>query len=200
VPPSTAERAGHGGQAKGERGQASGSKSGERRATDGVACPLTSIEESARLDGGAAQIAWAHSPMSKSATLIRPPDAHCRAHWRRAMNYILLIYADPAAEAALEEAQMQAIYAAHEALGAEMEQAGVLRGGAELKPPSTATTVRFTGARTQLVDGPFAETKEQLGGYYVIDVDTLDEALAWARKMPMIGDGAVEVRPLGLGG
>lgn len=65
------------------------------------------------------------------------------------MNYILLIYADPAAEAALDEAQMQAIYAAHEALGAEMEQAGVLRGGAELKPPATATTVRFTGvART----------------------------------------------------
>lgn len=116
------------------------------------------------------------------------------------MNYILLIYADPAAEAALDEAQMQAIYAAHEALGAEMEQAGVLRGGAELKPPSTATTVRFTGARTHLVDGPFAETKEQLGGYYVIDVETLDNALAWARKMPMIGDGAVEVRPLGLGG
>ena len=95
---------------------------------------------------------------------------------------------------------MQQIYQAHEAYGQAMEEAGVLRGGAELKPPATATTVRFAGGRTSLVDGPFAETKEHLGGYYLIETDTLDQALAWAAKLPVVGDGAVEVRPLGMGG
>ena len=117
------------------------------------------------------------------------------------MKYILLIYGDPATEAALDEVQLQAIYAAHEAYGRALEEAGVLRGGAELKPPATATTVRFAGGRTTLVDGPFAETKEHLGGYYLIETASLDEALAWAAKLPMVaGHGAVEVRPLGLGG
>lgn len=114
------------------------------------------------------------------------------------MKYILLIYGDPAAEAALSEAQMQAIYAAHEAYGAEMEKAGVLRGGAELKPTSSATTLRFAGGKVELCDGPYAETKEYLGGYYLIETETLDAALEWARRMPMCGDGAVEVRPLGM--
>ena len=115
------------------------------------------------------------------------------------MKYILLIYGDPAAEAQLSEAQMQAIYAAHEAYGQALEAAGVLRGGAELKPPATATTLRCAGGRSTLVDGPYAETKEQLGGYYLIETDTLDEALAWAAKMPGMEAGAVEVRPLGMG-
>ena len=87
----------------------------------------------------------------------------------------------------------------HEAYGQALEEAGVLRGGAGLKPPATATTVRFAGGRTTLVDGPFAETKEHLGGYYLIETDTLDQALAWAAKLPVVGDGAVEVRPLGMG-
>lgn len=117
------------------------------------------------------------------------------------MKYILLIYGDPTAEAALDEAGLQSIYAAHEAYGRALEEAGVLRGGAELKPPATATTVRFSGGRSVLVDGPYAETKEHLGGYYLIETGTLDEALDWAAKLPMVaGAGAVEVRPLGLGG
>lgn len=115
------------------------------------------------------------------------------------MKYILLIYGNPAAEALLSEEQMQEVYQAHEAYGQAMQEAGVLRGGAELKPPTTATTVRFAGGRTTLVDGPFAETKEHLGGYYLIETDTLDQALAWAAKLPVVGDGAVEVRPLGMG-
>ncbi|MBK8067580.1 MAG: YciI family protein [Rhodanobacteraceae bacterium] len=115
------------------------------------------------------------------------------------MKYILLIYGDPAAEAQLSEAQMQAIYQAHAAYGQALEAAGVIRGGAELKPPATATTLRFSGGRSTLVDGPYAETKEQLGGYYLIETDTLDEALAWAAKMPGMEAGAVEVRPLGMG-
>jgi len=71
-----------------------------------------------------------------------------------------------------------------------------MRGGSELKPIATATTVRVKNGKTTLTDGPYAETKEQLGGYFVIDVPTLDEALAWAAKCPDAWHGSVEVRPL----
>jgi hypothetical protein len=73
-----------------------------------------------------------------------------------------------------------------------------MRGGAELKPVSTATSLRFTQGKAKMVDGPFAETKEQLGGYYVIEVDNLEQALDWAAKMPGMTSGTVEVRPLGM--
>jgi hypothetical protein len=91
------------------------------------------------------------------------------------------------------------VYEAHSAYGQAMEKAGVLRGGFELKPVTTAKTVRFSGGRARALDGPFAETKEQLGGYYLIEVDDLDQAIGWAEKMPGMTEGAVEVRPLGEG-
>ncbi len=115
------------------------------------------------------------------------------------MQYILLIYGDERIWAAMSQEEMEKAYAEHGAYAAEMEAAGVMRGGAELKPVSTATSVRFSGGRRTLVDGPFAETREQLGGYYVIEVDDLDQALAWAEKMPCMTEGTVEVRPLGPG-
>jgi hypothetical protein len=73
-----------------------------------------------------------------------------------------------------------------------------MAGGAELAPTTTATTVRFERGGVRIVDGPFAEVREQLGGFYLIDVDDLDEALDWARRMPGMAGGGVEVRPLGL--
>jgi hypothetical protein len=79
-----------------------------------------------------------------------------------------------------------------------MGNAGVIRGGAELKPVTTATTVRFAKGSPKTMDGPFAETKEQLGGFYVIEVDDLEQAISWAEKMPGMTDGAVEIRPLGV--
>lgn len=115
------------------------------------------------------------------------------------MQYVLLIYGDERVWAAMSQEEMAEIYLAHAAYGAEMEKVGVFRGGAELKPVSTATSVRFGGGRPMVVDGPFAETKEQLGGYYVIEVDDLDQAIAWAEKMPGMTQGTVEVRPLGAG-
>ena len=75
-----------------------------------------------------------------------------------------------------------------------------LRGGAELKPTLAATTVRVRNGKTVSTDGPFAETKEQLGGYYLIDVPDLDAAIAIARKVPLAKDGAIEIRPLLRGG
>ena len=114
------------------------------------------------------------------------------------MKYALLIYGNEQAWTTLGEAEMRALYEEHAAYGKAMAEAGVLRGGEELAPTNTATTVRFSNGRNSLVDGPFAETREQLGGFYLIEVATLDEALAWARRMPGMQDRGVEVRPLGM--
>jgi hypothetical protein len=114
------------------------------------------------------------------------------------MKYLLLMYGAERAWETMPTEQIDEIYAAHRTYGAEMQHAGVIRGGAELKPTTTATTVRFTKGRPSTMDGPFAETKEQLGGYYLIDVDNVDEAIAWAERMPGMTDGAVEIRPLGV--
>lgn len=115
------------------------------------------------------------------------------------MHCILLIYGDEATWAAMSPDQLQRCYADHEAYSQAMTDAGVLRGGAELKPGATAVTLRFTGGKPVRSDGPFAETREQLGGYYLIEVDSLEAAQAWAAKMPCMASGAVEVRPLGMG-
>ncbi len=114
------------------------------------------------------------------------------------MKYALLIYEDEQAYADMDEAALREVYTAHEAYGEAMTKAGVLRGGSELRPSHTATSVRFANGKPSLHDGPFAEAREQLGGFYLIEVDTLDEALAWAAKMPAVRDGTVEVRPLGM--
>lgn len=116
------------------------------------------------------------------------------------MKYILLIYGDERVWQSMSEEEMKRVYEAHSAYGEAMAKAGVMRGGAELKPVSTATSVRFSGGRPKVVDGPFAETKEQLGGYYVIEVDNLEQAIEWAEKTPGMTDGTVEVRPLGAEG
>jgi hypothetical protein len=112
------------------------------------------------------------------------------------MQYALLIYEDEAAYRDESGRAWQEIIAQHEAFAAELVAQGLLRGGAGLKTVDTATTVRKAGGQHTLHDGPFAESKEQLGGFYLIDVPDLDAALAWARKLPLAGDGAVEVRPV----
>lgn len=115
------------------------------------------------------------------------------------MNYILLIYGDEAETANWSEADWKACYAAHEAYGKDLEAAGVVRGGAELKPVKTARTVRFAGGKAgKPIDGPFAEARETLGGYYLIETDSMESALAWAAKMPCMQSGGVEVRELGM--
>ncbi len=76
-----------------------------------------------------------------------------------------------------------------------MAEAGIMRGGAELHPPDLATTVRLAGGKRQVQDGPFADTKEQLGGLVIIEVPDLDAALEWAARAPAATSGCVEVRP-----
>ena len=110
------------------------------------------------------------------------------------MQYMLLIYEDEANTA--EPEAYEAILQAHEAFAGELAQAGVIRGGAGLRPVETATSVRKAGDRRTVHDGPFAETREQLGGFYLIEAPDLDGALAWAHRLPLTGDGTVEVRPV----
>ena len=114
------------------------------------------------------------------------------------MQYMILIYGDEknfALMANNPEAQKQ-MYAAFKQYGEAMREAGVLRGGAELKPTSTATTVRVKNGKTVTTDGPFAETKEQLAGFYMIEARDLNEAIQIASKIPPARVGSVEVRPI----
>ena len=115
------------------------------------------------------------------------------------MQYILLIYGDDQVYAKWSKEQLDACYADHTRYGEELTKAGVMRGGYELRPTNEATSVRFTNGKPKTFDGPFAETKEQLGGYYIIEVENLEKALEWAEKMPCMDHGTVEVRPLGMG-
>lgn len=110
------------------------------------------------------------------------------------MQYMLLIHEDH--EAYRSQPALQAVVAAHMRLVADMQEKGVFVAGSGLQPPETATTVRRSGESRTVHDGPFPETREQLGGYYLIDVPDLDQAIAWARQVPVVEGGGVEVRPL----
>ena len=112
------------------------------------------------------------------------------------MQYMLLIYGNEQAWFDMPKAEIEKGYQAYMDFTDELVKSGCLRGGSELKPVATASTVRVNNGKTVITDGPFAESKEQLGGYYLIDVATLDEALAWAAKCPGSWGGAIEVRPL----
>jgi hypothetical protein len=113
------------------------------------------------------------------------------------MKYILLIYGDERVWASMSREEMEKVLADHAVYAEAMSKAGVMQGGAELQPVSTATSIKFEGGKPRTVDGPFAETREQLGGYYVIDVENLDQAIHWAEQMPGMSQGTVEIRPLG---
>jgi hypothetical protein len=112
------------------------------------------------------------------------------------MQYAILVYESPAELAAREDPARQGAYwGAYTAYSQALVAAGVAAGGAGLKPPTAATTVRLRGGARQVQDGPFADTKEVLGGFYLIDVPDLDAALEWAARCPAAATGSVEVRP-----
>ncbi len=112
------------------------------------------------------------------------------------MQYLLMIYGNEAAMAAVTEANGGKMLAAYAAYAEAMGKAGVLQGGNRLRPTSMSTTVRVSDGKTTVLDGPYAETKEQLGGYFLIDVPDLDAALSWAARCPGASTGTVEVRPI----
>lgn len=111
-------------------------------------------------------------------------------------QYMLLIYTNETEDAQATDAEKQQTFQEYMAYSEELQQAKVMVGGDALQPTSTATTVQVQDGKTLTTDGPFAETKEQLGGYYIVDVENLDEALKWAAKLPGAKYGKVEVRPL----
>ena len=112
------------------------------------------------------------------------------------MEYMLLIHADPKGWEALTEAQRAQGLAAYAAFTEALRQADVLRGANRLRPGDAATTVRIREGKTEVLNGPFIETREQLAGYYLIDVADLDIALKWAARCPGASHGTVEVRPV----
>ncbi len=112
------------------------------------------------------------------------------------MKYACLIYNDQAARANMTAEEGQTEMQQYWAFGEEAEKAGVMVGGEALHPVTTATTVRVRDGQSLHVDGPFAETKEQLGGFYILDCENLDQALEFAAKIPGAHSGCVEVRPI----
>jgi hypothetical protein len=112
------------------------------------------------------------------------------------MQYALLIYSKEDRWASLSDEERSAVYAEYEALSRDLRQRDALVGGSELQATSTATAVRVREGDTQVTDGPFAETREVLGGFYMIEADSLDEAIEWAARVPAAKHGTIEVRPV----
>jgi hypothetical protein len=112
------------------------------------------------------------------------------------MQYMLLIYSSEDAWERLSEDERSALYAEYGQLGRDLRERNAFVSGDELESTSTATTVRVRDGEPLISDGPFAETKETLGGYYLIEAESLDEALQWAARIPSARHGAVEVRPI----
>ncbi len=112
------------------------------------------------------------------------------------MQYVLMLYVDPNGWTTLSQAQHEQGAAAYTAYTQALKKAGALVGANRLQPTTVATTVREANGKTQVLDGPYAESKEQLGGYYLIDVPDLDAALSWAARCPAVNHGVVEVRPI----
>jgi hypothetical protein len=114
--------------------------------------------------------------------------------WRSTMRYLCLLYVDEDASPAPGTPEFGEVMAANMSARAAMAEAGVLVDSAPLHPVKSAATLRIRGAETLLTDGPFAELKEQLGGYYLLACATRDEALRWAATIPAARSGSVEVR------
>lgn len=112
------------------------------------------------------------------------------------MQYLLLIYHEETKWDQQSEEQKQNIYAGYRELREDLQKGNKFQGGNQLQPIATATTVRVRNGRSPITDGPFAETKEQLGGYILIDARDLDEALAIAARIPSATSGSIEVRPI----
>ena len=113
------------------------------------------------------------------------------------MRYMFLVYSVESPD--IDPATLQSVGEKHREVMNEAAQRGVFESAEPLKPTTTATTVRSNNGQQQLLDGPFAETKEQLAGYYILNCKDLDDAIEWAKKIPTCckgGEGCIEIRPL----
>jgi hypothetical protein len=112
------------------------------------------------------------------------------------VKYMAIIFNDESQFASATPEQIGAVFAEHGTFGQDARAAGVFVDGDGLQPVATATTVRVRDGERLLTDGPYAETKEQLGGFYMLECKDLDEALAWAARIPEAKTGSIEVRPV----
>ena len=112
------------------------------------------------------------------------------------MKYLLMIHSNEQADAAMTPEQGGKLMQAYGAYTEALIKAGVLEGSNRLRPVTDATSVRVRNGKTEVLNGPYAETREQLGGYYLIDVADLDAALSWAARCPSSSIGTIEVRPI----
>lgn len=112
------------------------------------------------------------------------------------MRYMMMICSDEADDAAMTPEDLGPMLQEYMKLTEDMDAAKVREASDRLRPVADATTVRVRAGKVQVTDGPFAETKEQIGGFYLIDVANLDEAIAWAQRIPSAKMGSVEIRPI----
>ena len=112
------------------------------------------------------------------------------------MQYLCLIYEDEKIGAAMSEAEQGQLFTDYMTFTDGIKQSGRWRAGEALQPIATATTVRVRDGKTVTTDGPFAETREQLGGFYLVEAENLDEAIAIAKKIPSARIGSIEIRPV----
>ena len=112
------------------------------------------------------------------------------------MQYLLMAYVDETGWPKLSKSEQEQGIAAYAAYGEALKTSGVMKGSNRLQPSTVATTVRSTNGKSQVLDGPYVDSKEQLGGYFLIDVPDLDAALSWASRCPAVHHGVVEVRPI----
>jgi hypothetical protein len=112
------------------------------------------------------------------------------------MQYLLMIYGDETSWPRMTQVQQEQGVAAFAAYTEALKKAGVHKGSNRLRPTNTGTTLRTVDGKAQVLDGPYADTKEQLGGYYLIDVPDLDSAISWASRCPAMQYGSVELRPI----
>ncbi len=112
------------------------------------------------------------------------------------MQYLLMAYVDETGWPKMSKSEQEQGIAAYAAYGEALKTSGVMKGSNRLQPSSVATTVRSSNGKSQVLDGPYVDSKEQLGGYFLIDVPDLDAALSWASRCPAVNHGVVEVRPV----
>lgn len=112
------------------------------------------------------------------------------------MQYLLMLYADESGFQRMTKPQQEEAVGAFAAYTEALRKSGAYVGSNRLAPAATATTVRLQNGKTQVLDGPYAESKEKIGGYYLIDVADLDAAISWAARCPGASFGTIEVRPL----
>jgi hypothetical protein len=115
---------------------------------------------------------------------------------RMAMQYLLMLHSEEAGWDQMTKEQQQQGYAAYMAYSEALKKAGALLGSNRLRPSSSSTTVRVENGKSKVLDGPYVDSKEQIGGYYLIEVADLDAALSWAARCPGASHGTVEVRPV----